>query len=282
MRFYEDLIDYFFSTDLRFRTIGIKKEKIRNDEFNQNFDDFYYKMYYYLLNHNLNSLYTYNVYLDIKDTLSAIKVRRLKKILNTEFGTFRNVQNIRSHESLILQLTDLIIGAISYYHFNLLKKYNDLLEWGEYNEYERQRSLRGVFDRDFVHASSVTFKQKKVQPTPKDGEIPMDTLFTHLTTVITDKSTRKRTFDPNRSRRLHWVKFHLGEQKPDKMLHFSVEESKGIRTYIYDITEKYVIVLEPLRKVNEYYLLTAYYLKGKDAKRNKILRKYKRTLKELY
>lgn len=116
LRFYEEIIDYFFSTDLAFRAIGVEKDKIRNNDFGQTFDDFYYKMYYYLLNHNLNSLYTYNVYLDIKDTLSAEKVRRLREILNTKFGVFRTVQNIRSHESLLLQLADLIMGAISYYH----------------------------------------------------------------------------------------------------------------------------------------------------------------------
>lgn len=116
LRFYEELIDYFFSTDLQFRAIGVEKSRINNGAFNQCYDDFYYKMYYYLLNHNLNSLYNYNVYLDIKDTLSAFKVKKLKEILNTKFGVFRNVQNIRSHESLLLQLADLIMGAISYYH----------------------------------------------------------------------------------------------------------------------------------------------------------------------
>lgn len=118
LRFYEELVDYFFSTDLQFRAIGVQKDKINNGAFGQSYDDFYYKMYYYLLNHNLNSLYRYNVYLDIKDTLSAHKVNKLKDILNARFGVFRNVQNIRSHESLLLQLADLIMGAISYYHNN--------------------------------------------------------------------------------------------------------------------------------------------------------------------
>lgn len=123
LRFYEELIDYFFSTDLQFRAIGVAKAQINNGAFNQTYDDFYYKMYYYLLNHNLNSLYTYNVYLDIKDTLSAFKVNKLKEVLNAKFGVFRNLQNIRSHESLLLQLTDLIMGAISYHH-NDEKKLN--------------------------------------------------------------------------------------------------------------------------------------------------------------
>ena len=42
----------------------------------------------------------------------------------------------------------------------------------------------------------------------------------------------------------------------------------------------YVIVLEPLRE-NEYYLLTAFYVRGKDAKRKKYEKKYKRRLSDL-
>ena len=113
IRFYLDLIDYFFVTDLRFRSIGIKKSLIRVDD-NTTYDDFYYKMYYYLLNYKIDTLDHYNVYLDIKDSLSAVKVRRLKEILNVKYGVFRNVQNICSNESLLMQLTDFIMGAISY------------------------------------------------------------------------------------------------------------------------------------------------------------------------
>lgn len=122
LRFYLDLIDYFFATDLKFRTVGIDKSKIKASEFNKTYDDFYYTMYYYLLNHKLNAGHTYNVYLDIKDTLSAYKVNKLKDILNSKYGIFRNVQNIRSHESILMQLSDFLMGAISYEHNNVEKK----------------------------------------------------------------------------------------------------------------------------------------------------------------
>lgn len=118
LRFYLDLVDYFFSTDLHFRTVGVEKSRINTEAFNKTYDDFYYTMYYYLLNHNLNSLYSYNVYLDIKDTLSAYKVNRLKDILNAKFGVFRNVQNIHSKESILMQVADFLMGAISYLNNN--------------------------------------------------------------------------------------------------------------------------------------------------------------------
>lgn len=120
--FYKELLEYFFDTDLRFRAVLVDKKKVKNDAFNQDYDTFYYKMYYYLLNHNKNSMYSYNVYLDIKDTLSAYKVTKLKEILNTQFGVFNNVQNIRSHESIILQIADLITGALAYNLNNADKK----------------------------------------------------------------------------------------------------------------------------------------------------------------
>ncbi|MCQ2201082.1 MAG: DUF3800 domain-containing protein [Bacteroidales bacterium] len=123
LKFYIDLIDYFFDTDLRFRVVGVDKSRIKCDAGNT-YDDFYYKMYYQLLNHKISNTNNYNVYLDIKDSLSACKVRKLKEILNVKYSAFRNVQNIRSEESLLLQLTDLIMGAIAY-NANMEDKQND-------------------------------------------------------------------------------------------------------------------------------------------------------------
>jgi len=122
IEFYLDLVDYFFDTDLRFRAIGVEKSKIKCRENDCTFDEFYYKMYYQLLNYNIESRNCYNVYLDVKDTLSASKVRRLRDILNVKYGVFRNVQNIRSDESLLLQLADFLMGAISYNANNIEKK----------------------------------------------------------------------------------------------------------------------------------------------------------------
>lgn len=121
LRFYLDLVDYFFATDLKFRAIGVEKSKIKCEDFGSTYDDFYYKMYYYLLNKNIDTLYNYNVFLDVKDTLSAYKVNKLKDILNVKYGVFRNIQNIRSEESLLLQLADFLMGAVSYSNNDELK-----------------------------------------------------------------------------------------------------------------------------------------------------------------
>ena len=145
--------------------------------------------------------------------------------------------------------------------FNLTKKYNDLLDLMGMSEFERTKSLRGVFNRDIQDNPKFVFQGKPIYPTPKeDGIIAMENLFNHLTRKETDKETHHREFDMSRSQRLY----------------FSVDEPRGKRTYIYDIDEFYVIVLEPRRDCKSYYLLTAYRLEGKDSARDKIIKKYNR------
>lgn len=118
LEFYLELVDFFFSTDMKFRAIGIDKQLTKCDDF----DEYYYSMYHNLLIHDINIMHTYNVYLDIRDTLSAYKVSKLKELLNIKYGAFRNVQNINSKESLLLQLADFILGALSYEKNNHIKK----------------------------------------------------------------------------------------------------------------------------------------------------------------
>jgi hypothetical protein len=72
-------------------------------------------MYYQLLSKKLVPEHNYNIYLDIKDTRSAKKVNGLKNFLNNNFIAVRNLQNIRSYESELMQLTDIITGALSYH-----------------------------------------------------------------------------------------------------------------------------------------------------------------------
>ncbi len=111
--FYSDLIAYFFATDLFFRGIIVEKKQINEAAFEFNYDDFYFKMYYQLLHHKLSMGNTYNVYLDIKDTRSHRKVNKLKNILQYN-SSIRNLQAIRSYESSLMQISDLIMGAINY------------------------------------------------------------------------------------------------------------------------------------------------------------------------
>lgn len=113
--FYNKLIDYFFSNDsLNFRAIVIDKSQLNHKHYKQSHDDFYDKMYYQLLNKKIFHDVNYNIYLDVKDTYSYKKAKNLKIYLERDYQNIRNLQIIRSHESELMQLTDVLMGAINY------------------------------------------------------------------------------------------------------------------------------------------------------------------------
>lgn len=110
---YAELIDWFFMNDLEFRAVVVDKSQIDETRPEYTFNDFYFRMYFQLLHTKVDFQNTYNVYMDIKDTCSGEKLETLKKIMsyNSSFGRF---QFIRSHESVFIQLADVLIGAINY------------------------------------------------------------------------------------------------------------------------------------------------------------------------
>lgn len=114
---YKELIDLLYTEDLSFRGwIAHDKKSLDHELFHQTYDDWYYKMYYYLFNYIVSeSIINYNIYLDIKDSRSAAKNRKLADILS-KYNIFnvKKVQTIRSDEVQLVQLADLIIGAIGY------------------------------------------------------------------------------------------------------------------------------------------------------------------------
>ncbi|MFH1900044.1 MAG: DUF3800 domain-containing protein [Patescibacteria group bacterium] len=118
--FYQDVIDYFFDNDdLSFRAVMIDKNILDHDKFKQGHDDWYYKMYFTLLSKIISPDDNYYIYLDIKDTRSQEKVKRLQDILCNSIYDFdqnilKNIQQVRSHEVNILQLTDLFLGALQF------------------------------------------------------------------------------------------------------------------------------------------------------------------------
>lgn len=176
--------------------------------------------------------------------------------------------------------------------FNLLKKYPQLLELGYLNEQQRTESLLRVFKRDIEENSGLNFRTKTIRPV-KGEEPDMVILFRHLTTeeieieVEDGTKYRKRIFEKDRSQRLHWVRYHLEENKKENVEIFSVEERDQnkrkdiIRTYIYDMEQKYIIVLDPQRTQRDYYLITAYHL-NKDYGEKKIKKLMKRRLPEVH
>ncbi len=120
--FYKEIINYYFDDDdLRFRSIIIpEKSNLDYERFDLTHDDFYYRTYFNLLKVIFDPENSYNVYVDIKDTNSQKKVTELKKVLRSSHYDFskkivKKLQQVWSHEVELLQITDLLIGAISYH-----------------------------------------------------------------------------------------------------------------------------------------------------------------------
>lgn len=118
---YKDIINYFFDEDnLHFRAIIVPdKMKLDHTKFNQTHDDWYYKMYFDMLKVIFYPRDSYEVYIDIKDTHSYQKSQKLKEVCSNSIYDFshsiiKKLQPIRSEEVQIMQLVDLLIGALCY------------------------------------------------------------------------------------------------------------------------------------------------------------------------
>ena len=118
---YKDIIDYFFDDDdLHFRAIIIPdKFKLNHKAFHQTHDDWYYKMYFDMLKVILSPADRYEIYIDIKDTHSYRKAQKLKEICSNSMYDFsqsviQRLQPVRSDEIQIMQLVDILIGAVGY------------------------------------------------------------------------------------------------------------------------------------------------------------------------
>lgn len=127
LEYYKDVINYFFDDDdLQFRVLLVsKKNEIEYEKFNHTHDTFYYKMYFGMLKAILNPDNSHHIYIDIKDTKSKEKVHKLEEVLRNDKYDYskeiiKKVQQVRSHEVEILQLTDLLTGAIAYINRGLV------------------------------------------------------------------------------------------------------------------------------------------------------------------
>lgn len=121
LAFYQAVIDYFLDDDhLHFRGVVIPDKKLLNHgRFRQSHDEWYYRMCFTLLEPIVDPTQKYAIYIDIKDTRSEAKRSKLEESLrNAKYdgsgNIVRRVQQIRSHESELMQLADILIGAVTY------------------------------------------------------------------------------------------------------------------------------------------------------------------------
>lgn len=120
--YYLEVVNYFFKEcNLHFRSLIIlDKSKLRHEDFMQDHNTWYYKMFFHLLDVIFEPRgASYRIYLDVKDTYSGRKIKNLHQVLcnkNYDFSRdiIKRVQAVRSDEIEILQVVDLFIGALAY------------------------------------------------------------------------------------------------------------------------------------------------------------------------
>ena len=118
---YKELIDLFFDNSfLNFRAVvAHNKSKLDYRRFHLTHDDWYQRIYYLMLRGMIDINDSYHVYVDIKDTKGAEKINTLRDVLNNAAGYFyeetvESIQLLKSDQVQLMQLTDLLIGAVAY------------------------------------------------------------------------------------------------------------------------------------------------------------------------
>jgi len=126
LELYKKIIEYFYiEDDLNFRGYVIKYKSKYKFKDKYDFDEFYYKCYFKMLDNILTRTDKFKIYLDTKDTRSIRRINKLKEVLRNANSNFsekvilNKIQTIRSFESQLMQLADILIGAIIYKNRNL-------------------------------------------------------------------------------------------------------------------------------------------------------------------
>lgn len=115
---YKSLLDCFFiDDDIRYRAVIADKQHLHHEDFNQTHDDWYYKIYYTMLQHIFSTQNTYRIFIDIKDTHSYEKAALLSDICARKLHDFKHeciksIQPIRSDEVQVMQIVDVLNGAV--------------------------------------------------------------------------------------------------------------------------------------------------------------------------
>lgn len=117
--FYRALLDLIIEDEeVRFKTTVVQnKAQLDHEFFNDgSHNTFYYKMFYYTLRDFLKEQKTYQIYLDYMDTLGGLKTKKLCEVLKKEGRSDLKIDAyiIQSYESQLIQVCDLIIGAVGY------------------------------------------------------------------------------------------------------------------------------------------------------------------------
>lgn len=118
IEFYKALIRWFYEQgeNLRFRCIAIDSSQVNLVRFHENDQELgFYKFYYQLLHHWIHDFNQYSVFCDYKSNRKRDRLHVLKRCLRSAnlSANVVNVQAVRSKESVLIQLCDVLLGAAS-------------------------------------------------------------------------------------------------------------------------------------------------------------------------
>jgi len=121
MDFYKALVDWFFNTgEISFRTLILPdKQRLYAALPDDGRDYLYYRLYYQLLRGAIEPENKYRVFMDIKDTRGREKRTQLEHLLHQDADDddgkiVENLQLVHSHEVRLIQICDLLLGAIGF------------------------------------------------------------------------------------------------------------------------------------------------------------------------
>ena len=123
----KELINYFFSNDnLNFRVIVAKNKKALDHKKYNNDDsnEWYYKMYYLLLDKMCDVDNSYRIFIDVKDSKGGPRIRALHNVLcqnryDYKKDIIKGIDQVNSNRMDLLQMADILIGAVGFYHRGL-------------------------------------------------------------------------------------------------------------------------------------------------------------------
>ncbi len=115
--FYLELVDLFFAygDNLRFRCIAVDQTQLDLALYDNDDELGFYKFYYQLLHHWVLDFNSYRIFCDIKSNRDPKRLPVLAHCLSRANLTSRieNIQSLPSHEVVLIQLSDLLLGAAS-------------------------------------------------------------------------------------------------------------------------------------------------------------------------
>ncbi len=117
--FYRAVLEWFIAAEeVSFRCVILPdKQRLYAKLPEENRDHLYYRLYYQFLRGAIEPENRYRAFLDLKDTRGREKIAELKRRLADDADdakAMESLQHVHSHEIRLLQVTDLLLGAVGF------------------------------------------------------------------------------------------------------------------------------------------------------------------------